>query len=196
MSSPTATAEPASGVETKTRGPLLKSSGTVDDTGQAVAGRNGNGDGRPAAALTLRPAGKSDLVPLAFFFDTLLRKDYFLRRGQLADMLVSPHHRVYVAEIDAILVGIAITTAGTRLVNVLVHPAYRGLGIGRALVGVSEAAEVRVKIDMSSGDPRGFYAALGFRSTGDRGGRGNIEIMRLPRRRATGEPQPRIARAG
>jgi GNAT superfamily N-acetyltransferase len=133
----------------------------------------------PPARLTVRPASIRDAVPLGFFFDTLLRKDYFLRRGQLADMLASPHHQVFIAEIDAILVGVAITTRGTRLVNALVHPGYRGLGIGRALVQYTGATEVRAKLNMSTGDPRGFYAALGFRSVGRRNGKGNIELMRL-----------------
>jgi GNAT superfamily N-acetyltransferase len=161
--------------------------------GAAIGGNNGQ---RPAT-LGVRPAGASDLVPLTFFFDTVLRKDYFLRRGQLADMLGSPYHQVYVAEIDAILVGIAITTRGTRLVNALVHPAYRGLGVGKALVGFSGATEVRAKTDMSTGDPRGFYAALGFKATGDTNDKGNIEIMSVDKKRVRrGAAGGRALRAG
>ena len=129
------------------------------------------------AVLTLRPAQESDLVPLGFFFDTALRRDYFLRRGQLEDLVRGPYHQVYVAEIDNVLVGVAITTRGTRLVNALVHPGYRGLGIGRALVEASGATQVRAKLDMSTGDPRGFYFAMGFESTGRRNGKGNIELL-------------------
>jgi len=165
----------------------------VSGDGPATGGNNGQ---RPAT-LSVRPAGASDLVPLTFFFDTALRKDYFLRRGQLADMLGSPYHQVYVAEIDAILVGVAITTKGTRLVNALVHPAYRGLGIGKALVGFSGATEVRAKTDMSTGDPRGFYAALGFKPTGDTNDKGNIEIMSVVKKRVRrGAAGGRALRAG
>jgi len=134
------------------------------------------------AALTVRPCRKSDLKPLLFFFDAVLRRDYFLRRGQLEELVRGPHHRVFVAELDAVLVGVAVLTRGTRLVNALVHPAYRGLGIGRALIRGGGATEVRAKIDMSSGDPRGFYRSLGFITTGLRNGKGNIELMRLPKR--------------
>lgn len=151
-----------------------------------------------AVSLTVRPAETGDAVPLAFFFDTVLRKDYFLRRGQLTDMLDSPYHQVWVAEIDAILVGVAITTCGTRLVNALVHPAYRGMGIGRALVYHTGATEVRAKLDLSTGDPRPFYEALGFQTTGKRNGKGNIEVMRLngkpargSSRKTNGQSQPR-----
>lgn len=131
-----------------------------------------------AATLRVRPAEPSDATALQFFFDTALRRDYFIRRGQLQELLDGRYHRVWVAEIDMILVGVAITTCGTRLVNALVHPGYRGLGIGRALVDASGATEVRAKLDMSTGDPRGFYEAMGFRCSGEQNEKGNIEIMR------------------
>lgn len=140
-------------------------------------------------ALRLRAAGVEDGLALGFFFDTALRNDYFLRRGQLDEMLRGPHHQVYVAEIEHVLVGVAVTTRGTRLVNVLVHPAYRGLGIGRALVGYSGAREVRAKVDQSTGDPRPFYAGLDFEATGERNIKGNIELMRRRPRRGSQEQQ-------
>ncbi len=132
---------------------------------------------RRVANLSVRRVGPTDVEPLLFFFDTVLRKDYFMRRGQLADILSGKHHRVFIAEVDAILVGIAIQTAGKRLINVLVHPAYRGLGVGRALIRQTGSTEVRCKLDMSSGNPRRFYEALGFRSTGRCSSKGNVELM-------------------
>ncbi len=131
----------------------------------------------PAFRLMLRLATRRDEVPLQFFFDALLRNDYFLRRGQLKEMLRGRYHQVWVAEIDTILVGVAITTRGTRLVNVLVHPSYRGLGIGRALVGQSGASEVRVKLNGRGGDPRGFYQALGFQQAKGDSGKDHIQLM-------------------
>lgn len=142
-----------------------------------AAGERADGAPRPAA-LRVRPAGPADEAPLVFFFDAVLRKDYFMRRGQLSEILIGTRHRVFIAEIDDVLVGVAILTANTRLVNALVHPAYRGLGIGRALIEHSGAREVRAKLDMSTGDPRGFYRSLGFTSTGRRNAKGNIELMR------------------
>jgi GNAT superfamily N-acetyltransferase len=143
--------------------------------------------------LHVRRADMTDAVPLGFFFDTALRKDYFLRRGQLQEMLAGPHHEVYAAEIERVLVGVAVTTRGTRLVNVLVHPAYRGLGIGRALLEASGATEVRVKLDMSTGDPRPFYAGLGFRSAGTAEGKHNIVWMRRPSPSAANEKRRTLA---
>ncbi len=130
-----------------------------------------------ASPLTVREARTSDLAPLGFFFDSVLRRDYFLRRGQIEEMVRGRHHGVWVAEIDSVLVGVAITTGGSTLVNALVHPAYRGLQIGRALVERSGAQRVRAKLDMSTGDPRGFYERLGFRDTGRRNERGNIALL-------------------
>jgi GNAT superfamily N-acetyltransferase len=147
----------------------------------------------PSATLNIRRAGPRDLIPLGFFLDTLLRRDYFLRRGQLEEMLRGPYHQVYVAEVDNILVGLAITTQGTRLVNVLVHPAYRGLQIGRALVHASGAVEVRAKLDMSTGDPRQFYANLGFRPASPLNNKGNIQVMRRPMPATSRERPPRRA---
>lgn len=146
-------------------------------TRAAKANETGNGACR-VVDLLVRPAVPCDFEPLSFFFDTALRKDYFVRRGQLKDILSGPHHQVYVAEIDAVLVGVAITTRNCRLVNALVHPAYRGLGIGRALIEVSGATEVRVKRDMSTGDPIDFYRSLGFNSTGEFNSKGNIELVK------------------
>ena len=142
--------------------------------------RGGATKGSRVARLIVRPAVRSDLEPLSFFFDTVLRNDYFLRRGQLEDMLAGKHHELLVAELDEVLVGLVIKTAGKRLVNVLVHPGYRGLGIGRQLIERSAATEVRCKLDMSTGDPRGFYTALGFEPTGERSAKGNVEVLRKP----------------
>lgn len=148
----------------------------------------GNDDqSRPATArVTLRPANPGDLTPLTFFFDSVLRRDYFLRRGQMAEMLTGKQQRVFVAEIEGVLVGVAILTCGARLVNALIHPAYRGMNIGRQLVEFSGVREVRAKIDMSTGDPRGFYHSLGFRNTGQRNAKGNIQLMRRGKTRRCG----------
>lgn len=150
------------------------------------------------ATLTVRPALPGDLVPLTFFCDIALRKDYFLRRGQLQELMCDRRHNVYVAEVDGQLVGMAITTRGARLINVLVDPALRGIGIGRELVEKTRAAEVRAKIDSRWGDPRAFYEKLGFVRTGEFNAKGNIELMRRPsdvERPARDEPRaaPRLA---
>jgi len=163
--------------------------------GRAALECAGSRGDRPVA-LTVRPAEAGDAVPLGFFVDTALRRDYFLRRGQLDEMLRGTRHRVWEAEIDGVLVGLAITTRGTRLVNALVHPAYRGLGIGRALVEHSGAVEARVKCDMHTGDPRGFYRRLGFEPGPRTGRRGQIELMRRgrPCAAAAGVAAPRGGR--
>lgn len=146
-------------------------------------GRGSNGGGwvtSCSAGLRLRRATASDAVSIRFFFDTLLRRDYFVRRGQLEELVTDKYHEVYLAELEGVLVGIAVKTRGTCLTNLLIHPAYRGLRIGRALLETTGATEVRAKLDMSSGDPRGFYRNLGFLETGVVNGKGNIAVMRRP----------------
>lgn len=149
-----------------------------------------------SAKLHVRRAGRTDHEPLTFFFDTVLRHDYFLRRGQLEDMLEGTHHAVYVAEVDHVLVGVAISTAGCRLVNVLVHPAYRGLGVGSALIAATGATQVRAKLDMTAGDPRPFYEQLGFERTGQFNEKGNIELMLRPTEATESHASRRQAQAG
>lgn len=152
---------------------------TATPTRDAAAASPAGGEAaKPApVSLRVREADASDVRPLQFFFDAMLRRDYFLRRGQLAEMVAGRRHRVLIAEIDCVLVGIVVLTRGSRLVNVLVHPAYRGLGIGRRLVEESGAQQVRVKRDMSGGDPRGFYESLGFEASGEPSGNERIELM-------------------
>lgn len=130
------------------------------------------------AGLRMRRASVHDLPAIRFFFDTTLRRDYFLRRGQLQELLSDRYHEVYLAELEGVLVGVAIKTRGVCLTNVLIHPAYRGLRIGAALIDRSGATEVRAKLDMSSGDPRGYYHKLGFVGTGEWNEKGNIEVLR------------------
>lgn len=136
------------------------------------------------ARIHLRRAVPEDLDALQFFFDTALRRDYFLRRGQLEEILRGRRHVAWTATLDDVLVGVALLTRGARLVNVLVHPAYRGLGVGRALVEHSGARSVRAKLDMSTGDPTAFYEGLGFHGRGRRNEKGNIELLHRRARRA------------
>ncbi|MBK8913591.1 MAG: GNAT family N-acetyltransferase [Phycisphaerales bacterium] len=134
-------------------------------------------DAELSPELQIRPALPGDHVPLQFFFDTTLRRDYFMRRGQLRDMLRGGRHRVWVAELAGVLVGVAITTARARLVNLLVHPACRGIGLARALVRAASPVDARVKTDGSAGDPRGFFRSLGFVSAGATPHKPHIELM-------------------
>lgn len=143
----------------------------------AMRGRRELGSAAPHG-LRMRRATLRDGHALRFFFDTALRRDYFIRRGQLDELLTDRYHEVYLAELEGVLVGVAIKTRGVCLVNVLIHPAYRGLRIGAALIQHSGATEVRAKLDMSTGNPRPFYEKLGFESTGERNEKGNIEVMR------------------
>lgn len=135
---------------------------------------------KAGTAVAVRSATIDDADAIEFFADTVLRRDYFLRRGQLADMIGSKRHVVLIAEFRRLIVGIAILTRGKRLANLLVHPAVRGIGVGSRLVRESGARSVRAKVDMSTGDPRRYYERLGFRSTGRWTRTRRVELMERP----------------
>ena len=113
--------------------------------------------------LVIRRADPRDLTAVTFFVDTCLRNDYFFRTGHLQAMLASARHRVSLIILDDALVGLAITTRPATLVNLLIHPAYRGLGIGTTVLKHVNPSAVRCKTDMSTGDPGRFYAKNAFR---------------------------------
>ena len=94
-----------------------------------------------------------------------------------AKLLGSVHgsHRVAIARADGELVGLTRTISdGVTIVylqDVLVHPHWRGCGLGRRLVQqvLAADAQVRQRVLLTDADPaqRAFYAALGFTETHD-----------------------------
>lgn len=139
---------------------------------------------RCVAGLWTREATAADLPVLAEFFDVLLYRDYFFRRGHLADLLEQRNVRVQVVMEGWVLVAVAVqTTSNSSLLNLLVHPAYRGLGIGRALLAMLEPERVRVKTDASTGNAAGFYRKLGYRRVERRR---RVSTYARPARKSTG----------
>lgn len=124
----------------------------------------------------IRRAGPGDFDALRFFCDCILRRDYFIRAGQLEEILSGDRHEAWLVGEGIALVAFAILSRGSRLVNVLVHPSWRGMGLGEALVNASGATSVRVKLDMRSGDPEGFYRRIGFGHVIGRNAKGNIVV--------------------
>lgn len=126
----------------------------------------------------IRRAQLDDESALGEFLDSHLRKDYFVTRAQLHEILDGRYHEMVVATDSCTIVGIAIMTRSARtLVNLLVRPADRRRGIGDALLSFLQVERIRAKLDVSDGDPRDFYRNRGFRSTGRFNIKRNIEIM-------------------
>lgn len=129
-------------------------------------------------SYTIRDAVGQDFAMISTFLDKHLRRDYFITREQLQHVLGRRYHELVLAMDWDRLVGIAIMTKAARtLVNLLVDPEYRCRGIGDALLATLQVERVRAKLDVSDGDPRDFYRARGFRSSGRFNSKGNIEIM-------------------
>lgn len=129
-------------------------------------------------SFEIRNAVGGDFDALASFLDKYLSHDYFITHEHLRHVLRGRHHETSLAVEGECVVGVAIMTKRFRtLINLLVAKGERKRGIGDALLATMQVERVRAKLDVMAGDPRDFYRARGFRSTGRLNNKGNIEIM-------------------
>ena len=135
----------------------------------------------PATAITTRPVEPSDLPAIVRIDEKLsgtTRKEYWQKRLEMS--LLRPPWMSLVAETDGRVVGfvfgwvgeaefgIAEPTAWIDLIGV--DPAYRGRGVGQALVDRFAAsgeelraiAKIATLIDLGQGDVREFFLRRGF----------------------------------
>lgn len=131
-----------------------------------------------AMGYRIRDANPDDFDALMTFIDAELRRDYFIPREQLRQVLGGRYHTCLIAVEDGRVLGVAIVTKARRqLVNLLVAGCERNRGLGSALLSRSRAELVRAKIDVSDGDPRDFYCSRGYMRTGEFNKRRNIELL-------------------
>jgi len=114
---------------------------------------------------------------LGFWIDTHLRRDYFLPRRQLRELLSRPNSDTWVIVVGSEVVGLAVVWGELRLHNLFLDAGWRGKGIGTVIVRALGIEEVRAKRDMSTGDPKPFYQAIGFKTQEIQGKNGTIEVM-------------------
>lgn len=111
----------------------------------------------------IRDASPFDFAPIREFLDRYLRRDYFVRDGQLLAVLGGRYHRCVVAEDPPVILGVGIISRARRqLINLLVCPDWRGQGLGTAIFERLSPRLIRVKYNMSTGSPALFYDRLGF----------------------------------
>lgn len=120
----------------------------------------------PSVSLTIERCGPEDLEPMLDRLETLLHEDYFFRRKHFAAILARPQAAVYAIRVEGDFAAIAIVYEGSTLQNLYVHPEHRRLGVGTAVLRYLNPQVVRAKSNMSQGDPTGFYAQNGYKSTG------------------------------
>lgn len=125
----------------------------------------------------IRNAMVSDCGALASFLDEFLRRDYFITHRQLREILGGRYHEAWLAVDDERILGLAIMTKARRtLVNLLVRPCERKRGIADALLFRLRVERIRVKMNVSDGDPTGYYLKRGYRMSPERTGKPHIRI--------------------
>lgn len=128
-------------------------------------------------SFAIRIGVAGDYVELAAFLDEHLRRDYFIPGRQLQEILGGRYHEVVLAVDDGEIVGVAIMTRAMRtLVNLLVRPCDRKRGIADALLTRLRVERIRVKTNVSAGDPTGYYLSRGYRMSSERTGKRHIAI--------------------
>lgn len=131
-----------------------------------------------AMSYAIRNAVTDDFAIVGAFLDAHLRRDFFVPRKQLEHVLTGRYHEMVLAFDQERLVGLAIMTKAQRtLVNLLVEPCERKRGIGDALLSQLRAERVRTKLNVSDGDPSGYYRKRGYRDSPERTGKKHIKVM-------------------
>jgi len=91
--------------------------------------------------------------------DRFYRGYGFIPKGMLQDKI--QRKQVYVFRYKSRIIAVAIGRHKTVLWNLLVHPDYRGKGLGQALLKYLNPKRVRVKYTLK--DPSQFYEKAGYR---------------------------------
>ncbi len=125
----------------------------------------------------IRDAVESDFDGVTSFLDRFLRRDYFIPHRQLREILRRRYHEMILAVDGDRILGLAIMTKAQRtLVNLLVDPCERKRGIGDALLSRLRVERIRVKMNVSDGDPTSYYLKRGYRMSQERTGKRHIRI--------------------
>lgn len=133
-------------------------------------------DGVKEISIRWQVANIDNLQQLRSFIDKHLRKDWFERERVIRDKLLS--NIILLGWHESVLICWASKGPNEVLQNLLVHPDYRGFGIGQQAMDFIGAYIIRSKSDQSTGDPEAFYNKNGFESTGIITGRKkNINLM-------------------
>ena len=117
-------------------------------------------------------AQKEDIEDIVSFIDTFYRKDYFLPKKNVTRMVTGeveerfgnnrqPIH-VWLSKDEQGISGVAFVTRSLTLIQLLIRPDCRRIGLGGFLLSIAAPKKIRCKTDVVTGDPTGFYMKNGF----------------------------------
>lgn len=115
----------------------------------------------------IRAALLCDVPNICDFIDSHYRKDYFMTKAQIERCVDGKRFKRkplpnLIALEGSIIVGFALKSRKGALINLLVHPDFRNLGIGENLLKALNPDFVRVKTNVFTGDPSKYYEKLGY----------------------------------
>jgi N-acetylglutamate synthase-like GNAT family acetyltransferase len=126
--------------------------------------------------MEIRKARIVDLNRIRKYLDIYLRKDWFDTPKRLYSFIDQDF--CWIAEEEGKIIGFAVMTNKGVMIRLLIHPFYRGKGIGQQMMKKIRPPIIRSKTDQSTGDPTGFYEKLGYKKIGSKVGRKkNIQLM-------------------
>lgn len=107
-------------------------------------------------------ASLDDCDLICDLLDGALRNDAHFPPKQLKEILQRPTSEVWIIMYKDLVCGIAIMYIGRRLHNIFISDWARNSGVGSYVLSLLNPAEIRVKTNMSDGDPSGFYEKSGY----------------------------------
>ena len=126
-----------------------------------------------------------DVLAVEHFADAVLRDDFFFRKGHWLSLLADRRVRLLAVRSRpeeepawSELMGVVVVYDDSTLHNLFLSKQWRGLGIGTMIVRSLSLSKIRVKTNMTAGDPTGFYRSLGFtRQVAVEGKKGQIVVL-------------------
>jgi len=127
----------------------------------------------------------NDVLAVEHFADSVLRDDFFFRKGHWLSLVADSRVQPFVVRVRGAgqpewseICGVVVLYADSVLHNLFLSRAWRSLGLGSAIIEAVSPSKIRAKVDMSTGDPSGFYARLGFtHEEARKGKRGQIRVL-------------------
>lgn len=126
-----------------------------------------------------------DVQAIEHFADAVLRDDFFFRKGHWHGLVADSRVRLLAVRVRvgdqpewSEIAGVVVLYAESILHNLFLAPHWRGCGLGSAVIECVAPSKIRAKVDMSTGDPTGFYKKLGYtHEEAAKGKRGQIRVL-------------------